>query len=485
MNQSFFKFQNSYVNLGEGFYSKVLPVPVGDPKGVKINVPLLASLGISYNQKDESEWVQILAGNKIPAGADPLAMAYAGHQFGHFAMLGDGRALLMGEHITPDGRRLDIQWKGSGPTPYSRRGDGRATLSAMLREYLISESMYGLGIKTSRCLAVIGTGEKVYREQAHAGAVLTRVMESHIRVGTFEYVNHFLGVEALTKMVDYVIQRLYPDLHTESNKPLALLEKVCSVQIDLVLEWMRVGFIHGVMNTDNMSISGETFDYGPCAFMNVYDPATVYSSIDRQGRYAFGNQASIAQWNLVCLANALIPVIHTNEDKAVTLARQVIDGYPDLFAQRWLNMMAAKLGVESPEEKDRKWMHQLLDWMKANKADYTDTFRKLSTNPDALTAMNKEDGMIAWRQTWYNRLEAQPGGIQAAQQKMLLQNPAHIPRNHWVEKALLAAVQQDDYALFDELWSMMQTPYQEGDYAANTIDSSEEFEVSYRTFCGT
>jgi uncharacterized protein YdiU (UPF0061 family) len=340
-----FNFNNSYQSLGESFFEWVKPTPVQSPGLLLFNQLLANELGlpVDLSESTASELEQIFSGNQLAEGSEPMAQAYAGHQFGYFTMLGDGRAILLGEHITPSLQRFDIQLKGSGPTPYSRRGDGRATLKAMLREYLISESMHGLGIPTSRSLAIVKSGEKVYREEIQDGAILTRIMQSHIRVGSFEYVNHYLTKEDLKAYTNYTLARHYP-LAAVENPALSLLKEVLIQQVHLIVHWMRVGFIHGVMNTDNMSIAGETFDYGPCAFMNGYDPAKVFSSIDTNGRYAFANQPGIAHWNLSCLANALLPIIHDNQEEAVELAKEVLNLFPDLYTQAYTAMMGAKIG---------------------------------------------------------------------------------------------------------------------------------------------
>ena len=338
-------FNNSYIKLLDRLFSKQLPATVPTPRMVYFNDELADTLDLDFSAVSENDKAQLFSGNILPTGAAPIAQAYAGHQFGHFTMLGDGRAILLGEHLTPNNKLFDIQLKGAGQTAYSRRGDGKATLRSMLREFLISEAMHHLGIPTSRSLAVVNTGEKVYREEVHEGAVLTRVMSSHIRVGTFEYISNFLDVATLQEFTNYVIKRHYPELAENANPPLALLKAVMNKQIDLVINWLKVGFIHGVMNTDNMSIAGETFDYGPCAFMNNYHPDTDFSSIDVQGRYAFGKQPGIVQWNLVCLAETLIPLIDKDADKAVKMAQKVINSFPAIYQEKWWQMNGLKLGL--------------------------------------------------------------------------------------------------------------------------------------------
>lgn len=372
---SLFQFTHSYQSLGNTFFEKVLPTPVAAPTLFLYNESLANELGINENN-DTAVLAGILSGNQLAVGASPIAQAYAGHQFGYFTMLGDGRAILLGEHLGPDGQRWDVQLKGAGPTPYSRRGDGRATLRAMLREYLISEAMHGLGIPSSRSLAVVATGEKVFREEIQAGAVLTRIMKSHIRVGTFEYARQFLKTEELERLTQYTLNRHYPAARIQQNAALTLLEKVLHQQAWLIAQWMRVGFIHGVMNTDNMSIAGETFDYGPCAFINSYDPTKAFSSIDTNGRYAFGNQPNIAHWNLSCLANALLPIIDSDTDKAVKMATEVLNQFPALYTQFYTATMAAKIGFDENRISNEviALLKELMQWMQTEQADYTNTF---------------------------------------------------------------------------------------------------------------
>jgi Uncharacterized conserved protein len=479
-----FQFDNSYARLEHRLYSKTNPTPVRQPEMVIFNSQLAEDLNLPYSHEKKLIWTSVLSGNQLAKGSMPIAQAYAGHQFGHFTMLGDGRAILIGEHLDSMGRRYDIQLKGAGPTPYSRQGDGRATLRAMLREYLISESMHSLGIPTSRSLAVINTGEQVYRERAHDGAVLTRVMKSHIRVGTLEYINHFLDKNSLSSFVDYTIQRLYPELIDADNKPLALLKKVTSLQIDLIVSWMRVGFIHGVMNTDNTSLSGETFDYGPCAFMNTYHPDTVFSSIDRQGRYAFGNQPAIGQWNLVCLANALIPIIHQDMEQAVEMAKTVIDYYPSEYAKKWLHMMGQKLGLENTTEQDRALVNELLEWMKNNKADYTQTFISLGFPEKIKDPLFESEDFTQFRQKWLSRIAKNSNGITTAHQIMQYSNPYTIPRNHLVEQALEHAV-DGNMNLFYLLIQDMQSCYNYQLEKNPNDKPPEAFDLTYKTYCGT
>jgi len=373
-----FQFQTTYTDLPDGFYTRLDPAPAPTPEMVILNDGLAASLGLDFSALTDQEKAALFAGNTLPEGAEPFAQAYAGHQFGHFTILGDGRAHVWGEHMTPDGQRLDIQFKGSGRTPYSRRGDGRAALGPMLREYIISEAMHALGIPTTRSLAVVTTGEDVLRETMLPGAILTRVAASHIRVGSLEFAAAQGDKDTVVALLNYTINRHDPDLKDAENKALAMLERVMERQSDLIVHWMRVGFIHGVMNTDNMTISGETIDYGPCAFMDAYDPNTVFSSIDQMGRYAYANQPVIAQWNIARLAEALLPLIDADIDRAVQKAEEAVNRFPALYKTKWLAMMRAKLGLFGAQDGDEKLISDLLDWMQHHHADWTNTFRDLS-----------------------------------------------------------------------------------------------------------
>lgn len=500
-------FNNSYTLLPEPLFSPTLPTPVAAPITVLLNQRLAKALGLDFAQTTPEQLAAWLSGNTLPLGAMPIAQAYAGHQFGGFNMLGDGRAILLGEQITPDGQRFDIQLKGAGPSLYSRRGDGRATLSAVLREYLMSEAMYHLGIPTTGSLAATLTGEQVRRETMQPGGVLTRVAASHIRVGTFEYIARFESKEVLETFVDYTIQRHYPSLAEADNKALALLEAVLERQVHLITHWMRVGFIHGVMNTDNMSIAGETIDYGPCAFMNRYHPATAFSAIDVQRRYAYGNQPPIAQWNLARLAGALLPLIHDTSEKAIELAQPIINNFPNLYHGAWLQMMRQKLGWAGAQEGDADLITALLDWMEQQNADYTNTFLLLQaqlTNTAGSgriaqwmdqygligKAVSREQGydetvFKQWLLQWRQRVGAQGQTDAAALQMMQMVNPVYIPRNHQVEAALAAATQQQDYTLFNKLLTVLSNPYevQNGNesYQMPPVDD----EQGYQTFCNT
>lgn len=500
-------FNNSYTLLPEPLFSPTLPTPVAAPATVLLNQRLAKKLGLDFSTTTQEELAAFFSGNTLPPGAMPIAQAYAGHQFGGFNMLGDGRAILLGEQMAPGGKRFDIQLKGAGPSVYSRRGDGRATLSAVLREYLMSEAMYHLGIPTTGSLAATLTGEQVRRETMQPGGVLTRVAASHIRVGTFEYIARFESKEVLETFVEYTIQRHYPLLADAENKALALLEAVLERQVHLITHWMRVGFIHGVMNTDNMSIAGETIDYGPCAFMNRYHPATAYSAIDVQRRYAYANQPPIAQWNLARLAGSLLPLIHDTPEKGIELAQPIINNFPTLYHTAWLQMMRQKLGWAGEQTDDADLITALLDWMEGQNADYTNTFLLLQAQlahtdePTAMALWMEKYAVIGkadareqeydeatfkkWLLQWRQRVAALGQTDAAALQMMQAVNPFFIPRNHQVEAALAAATQQQDYTLFNKLITVLSNPYQaqEGKEAYQMPPVDDE--QGYQTFCNT
>lgn len=478
-------FDNSYARLPESFFTKLAPTPVRSPKLVILNDSLATSLGLNVETLKSEEGVTVLAGNKVPEDASPLAQAYAGHQFGHFNMLGDGRALLISEQITPSGERFDIQLKGSGRTPYSRRGDGRAALGPMLREYIISEAMYALGIPTTRSLAVVTTGESILRETALPGAVLTRVASSHIRVGTFQYAAASGSVEDPKALADYTIKRHFPAIQSDEKPYLALLQEVMKQQASLIAKWQLVGFIHGVMNTDNMTISGETIDYGPCAFMDEYDPATVFSSIDTQGRYAYGNQPYIGVWNLARFAESLLPLLHEDEEQAVKLAQDSLSTFGVLYEKHWLTGMRAKLGIFNEEAQDKTLIDELLKIMEKYRADYTNTFIALTFGTHNDNDLFKSQEFTKWNEKWQERLSRQQESNSSSHQLMRDNNPAIIPRNHRVEEALDAAVQQGDYSVMEQLLTVLSNPYahssEQAEYATLSTPSSKP----YRTFCGT
>ncbi|MEH7086232.1 YdiU family protein [Neobacillus drentensis] len=478
-------FDNSYSRLPEIFFTKTEPTPVRSPELIVLNHSLASSLGLNEQALETEAGVAMFAGNQIPDGAMPLAQAYAGHQFGHFTKLGDGRAILLGEHIAPKGERLDIQLKGPGRTPYSRGGDGRAALGPMLREYIISEAMHALGIPTTRSLAVVTTGEPVYRERTLPGAILTRVASSHLRVGTFQFAAKWGTVEELRALADYALNRHYPDVETDENRYLTLLQEVIKRQAALVAKWQLVGFIHGVMNTDNMTISGETIDYGPCAFMDTYDPGTVFSSIDTQGRYAYGNQPYIAGWNLARFAETLLPLLHDNQEQAVKLAQDEISKYMELYQSNWLSGMRAKLGIFNEEDEDATIVENLLSIMEKHKADYTNTFRALTIERPDETLLVETPEFTEWFQQWQARLGRQQESIADSQQLMRSSNPAVIPRNHRVEAALDAAVDQEDYSVMEKLLNVLSNPYAHSPEQSEYCRLPEQSNQPYRTYCGT
>lgn len=478
-------FDNSYARLPQTFFSSVNPTPVHSPKMNIFNVPLANFLGLNDKLLQCKEGIVMLCGNEIPDGAFPLAQAYAGHQFGHFTMLGDGRAMLLGEQITPQGNRYDIQYKGSGRTPYSRRGDGLAALGPMLREYIISEAMYALGIPTTRSLAVISTGESVIREKIQPGAILTRVASSHIRVGTFQFISEWGKTEELQKLADYTIERHFPEAKKSQNCYIQLLIEVAEKQAILISKWQLVGFIHGVMNTDNMAISGETIDYGPCAFMDTYDPATVFSSIDTFGRYAYDNQPKIAAWNLARFAETLLPLLDENQEQAAKIAQDVISGFHIRYHQLWMNGMRAKLGIFNEEVEDEELISNLLDLMQKFKADYTNTLRALTNgNLDKIQLFESPE-FTEWEKLWKDRLSRQPETEDSCLKLMRNSNPEVIPRNHRVEEALEAAVEKSDYSLMERLLEVLSTPYSHVPDKEPYTTLPEDLSCPYKTFCGT
>lgn len=478
---------NSYASLPKKFFTKQKPTPVWSPKLIILNYPLAKSLGLNVLELQSNDGIEVFAGNQIPEGALPLAQAYAGHQFGHFTMLGDGRAILLGEQITPLGQRVDVQLKGSGRTPYSRGGDGRAALGPMLREYIISEAMHALGIPTTRSLAVVTTGESVIRETEQPGAILTRVAASHLRVGTFEYASEWGTVEELKVLADYTLQRHFLHMDGDDNKYLFLLQQVIKRQASLISKWQLVGFIHGVMNTDNMTLSGETIDYGPCAFMDTYDPATVFSSIDRRGRYAYGNQPQMAQWNLARFAETLLPLLHHNQNEAIKIAQDAILSFNQLYHYNWMRGMRAKLGIFNEEQQDEFLVEELLSMMQKYQADYTNTFRELTLDKWAHSnmALFSAEEFVKWYKLWQERLSRQQQSKEFSYQLMRNSNPAIIPRNHRVEEALEAAVKQGDYSVMERLLNALSIPYEYSEEQDQYATLPPKSTCSYRTFCGT
>ena len=475
------QFDNSFARLPDSLFSRVAPTPVREPELVIVNHALMRSLGLRLENLDARDLAATLSGNALPEGATPIAQAYAGHQFGNFTMLGDGRAVMLGEHVAPDGRRYDIQLKGGGRTPYSRQGDGRAALGPMLREYIVSEGMHALGIPTTRSLAVVTTGEPVYREEVLPGAVLTRVAASHLRVGTFQYAAAREDVESLQSLVDHALDRHYPHLRGTESPALALLGAVVERQAALVVEWMRVGFIHGVMNTDNMTISGETIDYGPCAFMEAYDPATTFSSIDWQHRYAYANQAPIALWNLARFAETLLPLIDAEPEKAIEPAKEQVLRFNDLFRAGWGAMMRRKLGLFTEQSGDLALIETLLTWMQQHDADYTATFRAIAADSAPISA---DEAFADWSARWQARLADQPESPDAARALMGAANPVYIPRNHKVDAALRAAGQGDLMPLH-ALLDALAKPYERRDGLEDFERPAPVGERVLQTFCGT
>lgn len=479
------RFDNSFCQLPNSFYARLLPLPVPEPHLAVLNKQLCTDLGLNADALQLDEGIAQLAGNRIPEGADPIALAYSGHQFGSFTRLGDGRAILLGEQLTPDDHRYDIQLKGSGRTPFSRGGDGRAALGPMLREYIISEAMHFLAIPTTRSLAVVTSGEPVFRETRLRGAILTRVAASHIRVGTFEQLASCGDRDGLEILVDYTIRRHFPELVDADNRALALLKAVMERQAELVAQWSRVGFIHGVMNTDNMAISGETIDYGPCAFMDAYEPAIVFSSIDRQGRYSFCNQPSIAQWNLARFAETLLPLLNTDEKRAIDIATEAIAAFPALFQHRYMGSMRAKLGLFNEEEGDAPLLSDFLDCLQRLGADYTNSFRILVAEAPTDSPLFRDEGFIAWHRRWLERLALQSRSPEETRLLMMTSSPGVIPRNHRVEEALEAAVERDDYSVLEDLLGVLSHPYddppEQGGYHLPPVPGT----LPYRTFCGT
>ncbi len=475
------RFDNSYLRLPAALYERCHPVPVCAPRLAIFNRKLAEDLGLDPDILESGGGAAVLSGNRIPEGSEPIAQAYAGHQFGHFTMLGDGRAVLLGEHIAPGGGRWDIQLKGSGQTPFSRRGDGRAALGPMLREFLISEAIHALGIPTTRSLAVVATGEPVFREEPLPGAVLTRVAASHIRVGTFEYAAALEDRALLVALADYTLQRHFPE-HAGASAS-RLLESAIDRQAALVARWLLVGFVHGVMNTDNMALSGETIDYGPCAFLDTYDPSTVFSSIDVHGRYAYGSQPDIAHWNLARLAESLLPLLHTNPGQAVDLAKELFGTFPSAFRQYWHEGIRKKIGLFSQQPGDDVLVEGLLTDMTRHGADFTNTFRGLRAKADDVETDAQDLG--DWLPRWRKRLRDQTQSPAEAQALMHQNNPAVIPRNHLVEEALDAAVKFSDLSPLRRLLAALQTPYEDNPAKTPFLNPPPPGKAPYRTFCGT
>ena len=477
-------FDNTYSKLSNTFKEVIKPTPVNDPELVILNEQLAKDLNLDFSKQDNKKLAEIFSGNFLPEGTTPVAQAYAGHQFGHFTMLGDGRAILLGEHLVNQKQRVDVQFKGSGRTSFSRGGDGRAALGPMLREYIISEAIHALNIPTTRSLAVVKTGEKIVRENLLPGAILTRVASSHIRVGTFQYIAAKQNTDDLNTLIDYTINRHYPEIKTSDQKAIDLLNLVMEKQCQLVVNWIRVGFIHGVMNTDNMAISGETIDYGPCAFMDTYNPKTVFSSIDKLGRYSFSNQPPITKWNLARLAECLIPLIDKNEDTAIKIATKTIDNFQNVYEKKWLNMMRDKLGLFGEDQNDLKLINNLLNWMESNQADYTNTFcylMKIDTNDDLKF---KDINFINWLKEWENRILINNGSKEKSINLMKKTNPIFIPRNHKVEEALENA-NKNNFQHLNDLLDVVKKPYTNNENLKQYKMPANLNGIKYQTFCGT
>ena len=483
MTEFSFHLESTYAELPEVFFSKLSPTPVNQPEMVIFNQSLADQVGLKLGELSIDERTQFLCGNQIPQGIKPFAQAYAGHQFGNFTILGDGRAIVMGEHLTPSGHRIDLQLKGSGRTPYSRGGDGRAALGPMLREYIISEAMHALGIPTTRSLAVVSTGEKVFRETELPGAVLARIAGSHIRVGTFEFASLQQDKRITEALLDYMIDRHFPEIEGKENKVLAVIEAVIDQQAALISHWMRVGFIHGVMNTDNMALSGETIDYGPCAFMDTFAPDTVFSSIDHRGRYAYANQPYIAQWNIARLAESLLPLIDGKREEVIATVEDLLNSFEQVYKSKWLTMMGSKLGLTEVSIKDEKLITDLLDWMHNNSADFTNTFRDLCKKLPG-GELYASETFQSWYARWQNRLKKEKQELETSYVLMRSLNPAVIPRNHKVEEALQAGEKGD----FEPLYALLhaiEKPYQDGEHLLPYQSPPRPEEKVLQTFCGT
>ena len=480
LSDSGWNLQSSYTQISDKLFSELKPDAVTNPSTVIVNNELAEKLGLNLKGISEEDLSNLFSGNSLPHGSKPFAQAYAGHQFGQFTILGDGRAHIVGEQVTPDGEIFDIQYKGSGRTPYSRGGDGKAALGPMLREYLISEAMYYLGIPTTRSLAVVETGEKVYREVPLKGSILTRVASSHIRIGTFQFLAAHKDYEGMKSLLDFSIKRLFSNLKFLENSAIEFIKAVMQKQINLIVEWMRVGFIHGVMNTDNSTISGETIDYGPCAFMDHYDANTVFSSIDTQGRYSFANQPSIIQWNLVRLAECLLPLIDKDEKRSIEIAQNLINTFSSLFKDKWLQMMKKKLGIKDQSEDDEELINNLIKWMQQKKPDFTNTFCNLMNYDHADDEEFEDDEFNNWKREWKKRVESKE-----YLDVMISCNPTLIPRNYLVEEALSEAETDGKFDKFNELNEIISSPYQLKKVNIKYLETPSKTNIPYKTFCGT
>jgi len=477
-------FDNTYSKLPKSFLENIKPVPVKDPKLIILNKNLAEQLNLDFSKFSDTDLAQMFSGNSLPEGSETIAQAYAGHQFGHFTMLGDGRAVMLGEHLDKENKRFDIQFKGSGRTSFSRSGDGRAVLGPMLREYIISEAMHALNIPTTRSLAVVSTGEEVIREQMLPGAILTRVASSHIRVGTFQYIAATQNADDLKTLFNYTIDRHYPEIKDSKTKALDLLNLLMQKQCELVINWMRVGFIHGVMNTDNMTVSGETIDYGPCAFMDHYHPQTVFSSIDQNGRYSYNNQPRITKWNLARFAECIIPLIDQDEQKAISIATETINNFEKLYEEKWLNMMRDKLGLFGEDKDDKHLIFELLTWMENNKADFTNTFCNLMDIQSIKDPIYQNQEYLNWTAKWKKRLEKNNTEKEKYLELMRSVNPIFIPRNHKVEEALKDA-SENKLETLNQLLEVIKYPYKDNGMLKDYQQPMSNENGDYKTFCGT
>ena len=480
LSDSGWNLQSNYTQISDKLFSELKPDEVTNPRTVIVNDELAKKLGLNLKGISEKDLSNLFSGNQLPNGAKPFAQAYAGHQFGQFTILGDGRAHIVGEQVTPEGEIFDIQYKGSGRTPYSRGGDGKAALGPMLREYLISEAMHHLGIPTTRSLAVVETGERVYREVPLKGSILTRVASSHIRIGTFQFLAAHKDYEGMQALLDFSIKRHFRNLKFTKNVTVEFIQAVMQKQIKLIVDWMRVGFIHGVMNTDNSTISGETIDYGPCAFMDSYDAKTVFSSIDTQGRYSFANQPSIIHWNLVRLAESLLPLIDKNEKKSIEIAQNTLNKFSALFKNEWLQMMRKKIGIDDRSEEDEELISNLVNWMQSKSPDFTNTFCNLMNYNHANDEVFGDNDFATWKKNWQERVNNKE-----YLKTMANTNPVLIPRNYLVEEALNEAETKGNLNEFNDLNKAISLPYQIEKVNIKYLTTPSKTNIPYKTFCGT
>ena len=479
-------FDNTYSLLPKILFSNTAPIPVKQPNLIIFNDNLSNDLGLNFRKYSKQQLSDLFSGNYLPTGSKTIAQAYAGHQFGYFSILGDGRATMLGEHISPNNKRFDIQYKGSGRTPYSRNGDGRATLISMLREYIFSEAMHSLDIPTTRSLAVVSTGEIVNREEPNMGGILTRVASSHIRVGTFEYLKANKDILAIKELINYCLKRHYPNCSIDINPAVTLLKCVMEAQISLIINWMRVGYIMGVANSDNVTISGETIDYGPCAFMNSYNPLTVYSSIDHQGRYSFGNQPLILHWNLSRFAETLIPLLDKDEEKSLKIGRKIINSFSEKYKKRYVSMMKKKFGFFNSNINDEIFIKKFLNWMGDNNADYTNTFANLLDSNFYKSDIYKNESFVGLKKEWESRILKNNIPLNLSKKLMISNNPFVIPRSNKVEEALTNISKNNNYDKFYQLLGVLKNPYiRNNDNNEYRLPPKIIFENNYKTYCGT